>query len=429
MTSTLRESRYIKSSVAHNNNKFWYITECDDASCLVQFGRVGGEGAQKRHSFDSQNQATSFFDRKCREKEGERKGYRRLQVVEGAAGYDMLARENLVRVAVEQIRTDSPQTQALVRHLTDVNAHKILSATTLQFDAAQGLFRTPCGIVTRTSLATARGLLTRIGRYVARREFHNPAYLHALDDYLMLIPQKVGRKLDPTALFPDREAVRRQSDLLDALDASLQSVLAQAEAKTVEHAMPRIFDVQLHLVESRKETRRIRTMYRSTLQAVHACAHLDVQRVWAVEVASMQRAWDERGQKVGNVSELWHGTRASNLLSILKGGLAIPPQNAPYCTGRMFGNGVYFSDQSTKALNYAYGYWQGQANPTCFMFLADVALGRAYVPRSHTESLPRPGYDSTFARAGESGVLNNEMVVYQTSQVNLRFLVEFGSAR
>ena len=37
----------------------------------------------------------------------------------------------------------------------------------------------------------------------------------------------------------------------------------------------------------------------------------------------------------------------------------VPPANASHCTGRMFGNGVYFSDQSTKALNYAYGYWGG----------------------------------------------------------------------
>ena len=62
--------------------------------------------------------------------------------------------------------------------------------------------------------------------------------------------------------------------------------------------------------------------------------------------------WRDGGVTVGNVQELWHGTRAGNLLSILRAGFTIPPANAPHVTGRMFGNGVYFSDQSTKSLNY-----------------------------------------------------------------------------
>jgi poly [ADP-ribose] polymerase len=429
MTTVLREARYIKASVQHNNNKFWYIRERDDATCVVHFGRVGGGGAQKTHAFGSQERAAHYFDGKCREKEGPLKGYRRLDVVEAPAGADVVRKETLAKVASEQIRADCPQTRELVRHLTDVNAHNILLATTLEFDAGQGTFRTPCGIVTAQSIQTARGLLTRIGRYVARKDFHNPAYARTLDDYLMLIPQKVGRKLDPAALYPDRAAVQQQNAILDALEASVQSVLTRPAAGDAPAETPRLFDVRLHLVGRGKEVRRICEKYHRTLQSVHACAHLDVHKVYAVEIAPMQRAWEEAGAKVGNVMELWHGTRASNLLSILKGGLIIPPANAPYCTGRMFGNGIYFSDQSTKSLNYAHGYWAGRAEDQCFMFLADVAMGRHYVPQGPAERLPRPGYDSTFAQARVSGVLNNEMIVYQTYQVNLRFLVEFGPAR
>jgi poly [ADP-ribose] polymerase len=143
----------------------------------------------------------------------------------------------------------------------------------------------------------------------------------------------------------------------------------------------------------------------------------------------MRRAFDQEGKKVGDVRELWHGTRASNLLSILKAGFVIPPSNAPHCTGRMFGNGVYFSDQSTKSLNYAYGYWGGGSrDETCYMFLCDVAMGKSYTPllRSAGLTLPKSGTDSTFAKAGISGVVNNEMIVYRTCQVNPTFLVEFG---
>ena len=91
----------------------------------------------------------------------------------------------------------------------------------------------------------------------------------------------------------------------------------------------------------------------------------------------------------------------------------------------MFGPGAYFSDQSTKSLNYAYGYWGGSADNNCFMFLADVAMGKAYTPSSWGSGFPKRGYDSTFAKAGKSGVRNNEMIVYKTNQANLKYLIEF----
>lgn len=427
MAAVVREAKYIKANVDQNNNKYWYITEYDDSTCVVNFGRVGNQGQSKTHKFFNQAAATRFFDQKCREKEGERKGYRKLQIVNGSEGV-VIAKPDLAKVASEQIHTDSPQTQALLRYLTKVNVHNVLSATTMKYDVDKGLFSTPCGIVTKEGIDRARELLAEIGTYVSDSQFGSPDYHQLLNDYLMLVPQKVGRKLNPTTLYPDLDAVQRQSALLDALDASVQAVFANPNATGQVVEPGKVFEVKLERVHERKEIERIRRKYRSTLQNMHACAHLDVQTVYAVEIAAMDRAWDEKGVKVGNVMELWHGTRASNLLSILKSGFLIPPSNAPHCTGRMFGNGVYFSDQSTKSLNYAYGYWSGGTTEAhCFMFLVDVAMGRTFVPTGPSTDLPKPGYDSTHAKAGQSGVVNNEMIVYQTYQINPRFLVEFGN--
>lgn len=93
----------------------------------------------------------------------------------------------------------------------------------------------------------------------------------------------------------------------------------------------------------------------------------------------------------------------------------------------MFGDGVYGSDQSTKALNYARGgTWDhGPIDKSCFMFLVDFALGKMYIPKGSYETLPKIGYDSTFAKPGISGIMNNEFIVYRDSQVNIRYLVEF----
>ena len=160
---------------------------------------------------------------------------------------------------------------------------------------------------------------------------------------------------------------------------------------------------------------------------MHTSYNLRVKNVYSVTIGNMKNAWDNDGAQMSNIKELWHGTRAANLLSILKGGLIIPKSSAGHVTGRLFGDGLYFSDQSTKSLNYSQGYWSGSRDNHCFMFLANVAMGKEYIPNGHGGPWPRKGYDSTYAIGGKSGVMNNEMIVYRTSQCNLKYLVEFDS--
>ena len=58
------------------------------------------------------------------------------------------------------------------------------------------------------------------------------------------------------------------------------------------------------------------------------------------------------------------------------------------------------------------------------MFLAQVAMGNHYTPNRPLSNIPA-GYDSCYAVGGQSGVMNNEMIVYRTSQADIRTLVEF----
>lgn len=423
MNATIREARYIYANVTGNNNKFWNIEERPDNSCSIQWGRVGSTGQTQIKSFASPLQASSFFDSKCREKES--KGYQRLKVLSGS-GVIVRGAPNreVAAIAVKQIETDSPQTLELVKRLADANVHNILSSTQLVYDTARGTFSTPLGIITQDAIDEARALLGQMGDHVQRREFTSPNYIALLNSYLRLVPQKVGKKIDPESLYPDLESVRKQNEILDSLEASLKLVVDKpAEPATAREL--RLFEARLKLVEDGAVIDRVRRFYQSTRQGTHACHPLDVKLVYEVEIKAMRETFESSGKKVGNVMQLWHGTRVSNLLSILKSGFVIPPSNAPHCTGRMFGNGVYFSDQSTKSLNYSFGYWGGARDQNCFMLLNEVAMGRYFVPKIWSQGYPKKRYDSTFAKAHWSGVINNEMIVYDTRQINPTFLVEF----
>jgi poly [ADP-ribose] polymerase len=415
------EARYILVDVERNNNKFWNIALREDHSALTEWGRVGEAGSRKEFSFDDAVRARRFFDGKRREKES--KGYCPLRTL-GTTSANRHAR--LAEVALEQIGGECAETQRLVARLARANVHQILAQTSLEYDVETGAFSTPLGIVTRDALIEARSLLHDIARAVQAEDYDDARLPGTISQYLMLVPRDIGRsKPEARRLFPDLASIREQNALLDNLEASLETAVKPV-GPSVPEANSLLFDAALRHVEDPRVIRDIRKRFQRTAQKLHVSYSLDVVRVFGVEIAGMRQAYERRARKVGNTQTLWHGSRIGNLLSILKSGFVIPPCNAPHVTGRMFGNGVYFSDQSTKALNYACGYWSGARETSCFMFLCDVALGRCYTPRSWQEAFPRPGSDSTFARAGVSGVMNNEMVVYDTAQVNPRYLVEFG---
>lgn len=435
MPEVIKHVRYVMSNIDNNNNKFWYGTQYDDNTVKCEWGRIGAKISSTTKSFGADYQAEAFLVKKGNEKE--KKGYRMLDVVDGATdgggkgeGKVAVVKSNsLQKVALEQIDTDSKQTSALIKYLTKVNAHNIMSNTTMDYDVDSGLFSTPCGIVTQSSIDDANDLLEKIGAYVADDKFSSKKLKDFTCDYLMLIPQKVGRKLVIEEVFPDLTSVQKQKAILDSLQASLDTVLSgdgTDSDKKAKKTMEKVFAVKLNRVKTPKIISKIKKQYGSTRNRVHACNHLDVKTVYSVEIENMKKAFDKC--KTGNIKELWHGTRASNLLSILKGGLIIPPSSSSHCTGRMFGDGLYFSDQSTKSLNYAYGYWgHGQRDNNCFMFMCSVRMGKEYIPtnRGYMNSYPQKGSDSTFAKAGVGGVMNNEMIVYTLPQVNLDYLVEF----
>ena len=75
-----------------------------------------------------------------------------------------------------------------------------------------------------------------------------------------------------------------------------------------------------------------------------------------------------------NNQYLFHGTRYSNLLSILNNGLKIAPDNIPR-SGSMFGNGLYFANCSTKSFNYTLSQ---HYNEIGCLLLCKVKLGESY---------------------------------------------------
>lgn len=432
MSEIIKHERYILSDHLNNNNKFWYITLFDDASTLVEYGRVGAKGSSSKKDHGSMSAAEKFLETKCKQKEKGKKGqegYRKLDTMETTTVVDG-ATLDLEQIVEEQIKSTSNDAKKLLRYFIKQNIHNITSNTAITYNKQSGLFETPCGAVTKKSIDEARVILSSINKYMHADNKCDRRYGKLVSEYLMLVPMNIGmRGFDPDVIFGRDDDIAQQENILDSLEATYDAIINSATNEDGEKVeRPKLFDVELDLVDDPKVLKHIDKLYNDTKSTRHVCHKMKIKRVFALRIGKMADNFENKGKPIGNVKELWHGTRDGNILSILKGGLVIPKSNEGHCTGRMFGDGIYFSDQSTKALNYAAGYWSGTRVNKCYMFLADVAMGKEFHPNSSDSRLhdriKNGRYDSTFAKGGGC-VMNNEMIVYKLEQANLKYLVEF----
>lgn len=145
-----------------------------------------------------------------------------------------------------------------------------------------------------------------------------------------------------------------------------------------------------------------------------------------------------------NTTLLFHGTRSVNVAGILRTMLKFS-KDLPagiQINGKLLGDGAYYADDVKKSVGYTSvesSYWSkgdGKiAGRGGFMFLMDCALGTPFLaPEGHPYTKAPAGYNSIFAKGGHTlirgyGTLqNNEWVIFDRDQINLRYLFEFDVA-
>ncbi|XP_073139928.1 poly [ADP-ribose] polymerase 1 [Henckelia pumila] len=189
------------------------------------------------------------------------------------------------------------------------------------------------------------------------------------------------------------------------------------------------------------------------LHTTHAPTHtewsLKLEEVFSLEREGELDKYAPYREKLKNKMLLWHGSRLTNFVGILREGLRIAPPEAP-ATGYMFGKGIYFADLVSKSAQYCY---TDRKNPVGFMLLSEVALGDVYeLTKSQYMDKPPKGKHSTkglgknvplqseylewrnnvvvpcgkptASNVRASELMYNEYIVYNTAQVKLQFLVK-----
>ena len=433
---------YVAVDPKNNNNKFWkyerlsqVVTEPgkngkpETGDVRITWGRVGADGETQIIMYGDGKALASKIKGKLNKRPPEQP-YVEVQTVgnftSNTKAGESVAKSEVARIAVKEIGGSCQITSTLVKKLAQANKHEILalSGGQMDVDLETGIVSTPVGVVTLESIQSARATLDTMSPFVRQNNTDNDQYIGLISKYLKLVPQKVGFKRGWHTSFID---VNAQSSLLDQLETSVELANkrlldGRKDAVGIQNT---VFNVSMKVVDDQAVWTKVKNMYFDSRTRNHQCAHLKPVRVFEVGIPHMTNAFE---RNLGNVKLLWHGTRVFNVLSILKRGFVLPNQlSSVQTTGAMYGAGLYFSDNSTKSLNYSYGYWDGGSRDSnCYMFLVDVAMGKEYIP-SGSGNGKRPGYDSCHALPGRSGVMNDEQIVYRTSQANIRYLVEFAA--
>lgn len=430
MAKLIERVKLICSSVEKNNNKVWIGDLYDNGDVITRWGRIRDAGVSLEDQLDCKTfpgAGESFLRRKEQEKlrpKKDKESYTRARTIDDVSSGPVAAKvqnqSSLQAIAREQLAKNNPELSRLIDKLVQANIHNIVSQTSLQYNSATGLFQTPIGVITQDAIDEARNLLVEIKRCMINKCI---TLSQLVNSYLRIIPHDVGMRLTIDSVFPDLEAIKKESDILDSLEASYKTVVAsppQQDDKPSKPVAEKVFEVDFDMLSDSAERERLEKWFRSSKKSMHGYGNIKIQQIFSVRIVDMDSAFN---RALGNNTEVYHGTSQANLLSILKSGLKTSPPSSAYIAGKMFGNGIYGAINSSKSLGYTYGRWGGTTGDSGWLFVCDFAMGKVHYP-NQTCSRPATGCDSVWARASQCGLCHDELIVYQNNQVNVKYLLE-----
>lgn len=426
------------------------------------WGPTGGNQTKDWRHFDSQEKAKKEFDKIVKSKK--KKGYVEIDVAQRAIGSEeakkIVKPVQLIGVPDKQaIVTSSlhPKVQYLVGELFGQTNQWVSS-----------VLKCPLGQLTNAQIDKGRDILSQalIINDKKRKTSKDKEKIEELtNDFYSLIPHNLGTgsrgQLTHLLLDDAGKIAQKESDLDTLLDAKSVGAVLAADSKVDDRY--KSLNAEFNYLEPDSTTFKWinKLVQKTKARNHHWLGTINVLNVWKIARNKEEDRFLDTAKEIGkvckgqvipdmykglgvddrndidnqeifkkaNILPLFHGTRTENLIGITKQGLLIRPHNA-VLTGAMYGNGVYTSSNSTKSINYTSirsSYWSKGNADKAYLFLTDTILGDQKIASGsyqYNKNNIKP-YHSVWAKGGKSGVINDEMMVYDTSQIKLAYLIEF----
>jgi poly [ADP-ribose] polymerase 2/3/4 len=211
LSQAIKCVRLICVDTVRNANKQWSGWVMSNGDLYVEYGRVGY--TQKPHVYNcrSVSAAQTKLSRLIQEKQG--KGYQQVTIAEPSPSLDFSSLE----------QGDAQTVQRRLERLQQ-RAEIVEQYANITFDVNRGVFSTPMGVISIGAIAHGRRALQRVEDALSGNRNGDRGFTAAVEDYLAVMPLKVGMTLDPYQILGTRQQVQGQWLLLDELALALAEV-------------------------------------------------------------------------------------------------------------------------------------------------------------------------------------------------------------
>lgn len=387
-----------------NNNKYYEMSYTGGTNFTVKYGRVESSETviQKPYS-----QWHSIYNSKVKKGYKDVTDFITVQVAQNQPATSKLATTGDNKVD-EFLALMKRYTDNLVSTTYSVTA---VNVTQKQIDEAQTIINSltavlkTCDKVTGLSVAetdTANFLLTQLYTTIPRR-------MRNVKDHLL--PRIILAK-----------SLEQEQDNLDAM-ASQVAQIAPKQTKAASKKVKNLLDVMGITMKhwngnptSHTELSYLTTQTRNRIEAIFECNKPE-------EDKNIQEWMKDKKNKTTKI--LIHGTRCSSVIPILEQSLKIRPAGNFQFSGKVYGDGNYFSEVVQKSLNYT-----GNDNDK-ILLVYEVHTGNPFVYDGWYKGnsfsltlneLQKRGFDSTYVKAG-NGLLNSEIIAYSEKQNRIKYII------
>lgn len=384
---------------AAQSNKY-YIMEWDGVSgdFGVKYGRV--ESTEATDSYPIHK-----WDSKYNEKI--KKGYRDVTHTVAETVLETKDKDPIIVAKIEEAKVD--RFLNLMKKYTD---NLVQTTYTVKFQN-----------VTQSQVDNAQEFITDLTK-IDKND--TTAINSKLLELYMEIPRRmadVRRYLLPNIDL--EKTLQQEQDNLDAMVSQLKMYKTDPKAdKKVKKEAKNLMDILGIQMKECKCTPEIQYL-------IDQIGSRKIEGIFEVQKSKEDEVFDKwlKTQKDKKTKILIHGTKCTSVIPILEQGLKIRPTGNYQFSGKVYGNGNYYSETVNKSLNYT-GY-----DPDKILLVYEVHTGNPFVydgwfkgnsfSLTYTE-LQKRGFDSTFVKAG-GGLLNSEIIAYKEEQCRIKYIIHIKS--
>ena len=434
--------------MAHNNNKYYILQVLQKDSDPTSFyfwtrwGRVGVPGQNALMGPLSKDQAVTLFDKKLYDKTSKGE-YTKIDI-----NYDEDEKEAVVKAPTKKLKISGNVKLNRSQSLLDTRLQNLISLIfdikmmnhqmkEIGYDAK----KMPLGKLAKSTVQQGYQVLNDLMDAI-KNKTGKSQYETLSSKFYSLIPHDFGFQKMSNFILDTEEKVTKKLDMLQSLSDMQVATKILAGGSSAEE---NIIDANYRKLECKLVPLDQKSQEYKLIQQYIT----DSKGSWKIQLTDVftveRKGEQERFKDVGNRLLLWHGSGIGNFAGILSQGLRIAPPEAPV-SGYRFGKGIYFADMIEKSAGYCRAY-----NQDACALLGDVACGNfslKYGSDHNANNLPK-GKHSTLGVGNVgppeetwdnldkdvriplgkpkpitgAGYGNNEYIVYDISQVKMRFLI------